>query len=92
MKEETTRKGTHAKSAKDSKDHKESHGHRDAKEPRTPEANVAAAGSAAAAKIKNRDRKEVQQLIELGKSKGHLTYDEINEARQKGRFRDLMGA
>jgi len=80
MKEETTRKGTHAKSAKDSKDHKESHGHRDAKEPRTPEANVAAAGSAAAAKIKNRDRKEVQQLIELGKSKGHLTYDEINEA------------
>lgn len=30
--------------------------------------------------VKNRDRKEVQQLIELGKSKGHLTYDEINEA------------
>ena len=27
-----------------------------------------------------RDRKEVQQLIELGKQKGHLTYDEINEA------------
>jgi RNA polymerase primary sigma factor len=30
--------------------------------------------------VKNRDRKEVQQLIELGKSKGHLTYDEISEA------------
>ena len=29
---------------------------------------------------KGRDRKEVQQLIELGKQKGHLTYDEINEA------------
>jgi len=44
----------------------------------------AKAGGAAAAKggadAKGRDRKEVQQLIELGKSKGHLTYDEINEA------------
>src|SRR5262249_46505441 len=37
----------------------------------------AAANGAA---VKNRDRKEVQQLIELGKSKGHLTYDEISEA------------
>jgi len=38
------------------------------------------AGGGTAAQIKNRDRKEVQQLIELGKSKGHLTYDEISEA------------
>ncbi len=30
--------------------------------------------------VKGRDRKEVQQLIELGKSKGHITLDEINEA------------
>ena len=29
---------------------------------------------------KNRDRKEVQQLIEIGKSKGFLTYDEVNDA------------
>jgi RNA polymerase primary sigma factor len=29
---------------------------------------------------KNRDRKEVQQLIEMGKSKGFLTYDEVNDA------------
>ncbi len=29
---------------------------------------------------KNRDRKEVQQLIEVGKSKGFLTYDEVNDA------------
>ncbi len=36
--------------------------------------------AAAGPSVKNRDRKEVQQLIELGKSKGHLTYDEINEA------------
>src|SRR4051794_23075061 len=35
---------------------------------------------AAAGQVKSRDRKEVQQLIELGKSKGHLTYDEISEA------------
>ena len=27
-----------------------------------------------------RDRKEVQQLIEMGKSKGFLTYDEVNDA------------
>ena len=38
------------------------------------------AAAAAAGSMKNRDRKEVQQLIELGKSKGHLTYDEISEA------------
>ena len=30
---------------------------------------------------KNRDRKEVQQLIEMGKSKGFLTYDEVNDAQ-----------
>src|SRR5260370_35484479 len=29
---------------------------------------------------KNCDRKEVQQLIEMGKSKGFLTYDEVNDA------------
>jgi RNA polymerase primary sigma factor len=29
---------------------------------------------------KNRDRKEVQQLIEMWKSKGFLTYDEVNDA------------
>ncbi len=29
---------------------------------------------------KNRDRKELQQLIEMGKSKGFLTYDEVNDA------------
>ncbi|MEI7895066.1 MAG: RNA polymerase sigma factor region1.1 domain-containing protein, partial [Myxococcales bacterium] len=29
---------------------------------------------------KNRERKEVQQLIEVGKSKGFLTYDEVNDA------------
>src|SRR5258706_4855715 len=29
---------------------------------------------------KNRDRKEVQQLIETGKTKGFLTYDEVNDA------------
>jgi RNA polymerase primary sigma factor len=29
---------------------------------------------------KNRDRKEVQQLIEMGKTKGFLTYDEVNDA------------
>src|ERR1700738_2267428 len=29
---------------------------------------------------KNRDRKEVKELIEMGKSKGFLTYDEVNDA------------
>jgi RNA polymerase primary sigma factor len=29
---------------------------------------------------KNRDRKEVQQLIETGKTKGFLTYEEVNDA------------
>jgi len=27
-----------------------------------------------------RDRKEVQQLIDLGKAKGFLTYEEVNDA------------
>ncbi len=27
-----------------------------------------------------RERKELQQLIDLGKSKGFLTYDEVNDA------------
>ena len=39
-----------------------------------------AAKGDAGAPVKGRDRKEVQQLIELGKSKGHITLDEINEA------------
>src|SRR5580698_4626830 len=29
---------------------------------------------------KNHDRKEVQQLIEMGKTKGFLTYDDVNDA------------
>jgi RNA polymerase primary sigma factor len=70
MKEETTRKG--AKTGKDKEPAP--------REPKSPEAAVTQAAAAAAAKLKNRDRKEVQQLIELGKQKGHLTYDEINEA------------
>ncbi len=40
----------------------------------------AAKAAEAAAPGKGRERKEVQQLIELGKSKGHITLDEINEA------------
>ncbi|MFO0556672.1 MAG: RNA polymerase sigma factor RpoD [Polyangiales bacterium] len=43
-------------------------------------AAAAAAPAASASTPKGRDRKEVQQLIELGKSKGQLTYDEIHEA------------
>ena len=78
MKEETSRKSAPAGKHSKEKDHKESHGPRDAKA--APEAAVAQAAAAAAARLKNRDRKEVQQLIELGKQKGHLTYDEINEA------------
>src|SRR5437764_10709443 len=46
---------------------------------------------------KNRDRKEVQQLIEMGKSKGFLTYDEVNEAlpadmAAADQMDDVMGA
>jgi RNA polymerase primary sigma factor len=41
---------------------------------------TAAAPVTSASTPKGRDRKEVQQLIELGKSKGQLTYDEIHEA------------
>ena len=40
----------------------------------------AAKGAATATSAKGRDRKEVQQLIELGKSKGSITLDEINDA------------
>ncbi|MDO9020209.1 MAG: RNA polymerase sigma factor RpoD [Deltaproteobacteria bacterium] len=40
----------------------------------------AAKAAEATAPAKGRDRKEVQQLIELGKSKGSITLDEINEA------------
>src|SRR5579859_7395318 len=46
---------------------------------------------------KNRDRKEVQQLIEMGKSKGFLTYDEVNDAlpadmAQPDQMEDVLGA
>ncbi len=46
---------------------------------------------------KNRDRKEVQQLIEMGKSKGFLTYEEVNDAlpadmTQADQMDDVMGA
>ncbi len=43
-------------------------------------AKGAAKGAATATSAKGRDRKEVQQLIELGKSKGSITLDEINDA------------
>ncbi|MGH7438400.1 MAG: RNA polymerase sigma factor region1.1 domain-containing protein, partial [Polyangiaceae bacterium] len=39
---------------------------------------------------KNRDRKEVQQLIEMGKSKGFLTYDEVNDALPADMATDQM--
>jgi RNA polymerase primary sigma factor len=39
---------------------------------------------------KNRDRKEVQQLIEMGKSKGFLTYDEVNDALPADMVADQM--
>ena len=39
---------------------------------------------------KNRDRKEVQQLIEIGKSKGFLTYDEVNDALPADMVADQM--
>ncbi|MGH7298124.1 MAG: RNA polymerase sigma factor region1.1 domain-containing protein, partial [Polyangiaceae bacterium] len=46
---------------------------------------------------KNRDRKEVQQLIEIGKSKGFLTYDEVNDAlpadmAAPDQMEDVLGA
>src|SRR6202020_3562990 len=46
---------------------------------------------------KNRDRKEVQQLIEMGKSKGFLTYEEVNAAlpadmTAADQMDDVMGA
>src|ERR1700728_1979291 len=45
---------------------------------------------------KNRDRKEVQQLIEMGKSKGFLTYEEVNDALPADvvadQMDDVMGA
>ena len=46
---------------------------------------------------KNRDRKEVQQLIEMGKSKGFLTYDEVNDAlpadmAAPDQMEDVLGA
>jgi RNA polymerase primary sigma factor len=44
-------------------------------------ASASSSGSHAATAPRGRDRKEVQQLIELGKSKGgQLTYDEIHDA------------
>jgi RNA polymerase primary sigma factor len=39
---------------------------------------------------KNRERKEVQQLIEMGKSKGFLTYDEVNDALPADMVADQM--
>ena len=44
-----------------------------------------------------RERKEVQQLIEMGKSKGFLTYDEVNDALAgrlvaADQMDDVMGA
>ena len=93
MKEETTRKGTTAKANGAAKGKAPA-------EARGAAAKGAAKGAAvdpkADAKAKNRDRKEVQQLIELGKAKGHLTYDEINEALPAEAFsadqiEDLMG-
>ncbi len=46
---------------------------------------------------KNRDRKEVQQLIEMGKSKGFLTYEEVNDAlpadmAAPDQMEDVLGA
>jgi RNA polymerase primary sigma factor len=45
---------------------------------------------------KNRERKEVQQLIEMGKSKGFLTYVEVNDALPADvvadQMDDVMGA
>jgi RNA polymerase primary sigma factor len=46
---------------------------------------------------KNRDRKEVQQLIEIGKSKGFLTYEEVNDAlpadmAAPDQMEDVLGA
>src|SRR5687768_1264900 len=37
-------------------------------------------GGGASGGGKGKDRKEVQALIEVGKSKGFLTYDEVNDA------------
>jgi len=39
---------------------------------------------------KNRDRKEVQQLIEMGKTKGFLTYDDVNDALPADMVADQM--
>src|SRR5579883_1287202 len=46
---------------------------------------------------KNRDRKEVQRLIEMGKSKGFLTYEEVNDAlpadmAAPDQMEDVLGA
>ena len=59
-------------------------------------AKAGGAPADAAKAAKGRERKEVQQLIELGKSKGHLTYEEINEALPADSFSsdqidELMG-
>ncbi len=39
---------------------------------------------------KNRDRKEVQKLIETGKSKGFVTYDEVSDALPSDAVADQM--
>src|SRR5688500_13091343 len=37
-------------------------------------------GNGSNGKARGRERKEVQQLIEKGRTKGFLTYDEVNDA------------
>ena len=60
-------------------------------------ANGAGAKEGKVAGAKNRDRKEVQQLIEMGKTKGFLTYEEVNDAlpadmTAADQMDDVMGA
>jgi RNA polymerase primary sigma factor len=52
--------------------------------------NTGRSTEVAMATPKNRDRKEVQQLIEMGKSKGFLTYDEVNDALPADMVADQM--
>ena len=39
---------------------------------------------------KNRERKDTQTLVETGKSKGYLTYDEVNDALPADAVADQM--
>src|SRR5688572_12739496 len=45
-----------------------------------PAAGASAAATGPNSRSRGRDRKEVQLLLEKGKSKGFLTYDEVNDA------------